>query len=178
MLAGAGVTRCTLSDGRSVDIPWRAGDAFAPPINATCVHTATQGPARLASFNDLRYLMGLYRNEAFLFANSAPFAKRQAQALAAGLSAPARDMALAQGDGAAHDVEAAELQGRAVHGLDVHLARALAFVKANPRICPARTLIIYAWNEHDEGGWLCPTWTPSGQADDSRVQAIRKVLRP
>ncbi|MEY4086593.1 MAG: hypothetical protein RLZZ405_781 [Verrucomicrobiota bacterium] len=60
----------------------------------------------------------------------------------------------------------------------VHLARALAFVKANPRICPARTLIIYAWNEHDEGGWLCPTWTPSGQADDSRVQAIRKVLRP
>jgi len=99
VLSGAGVTRCTLSDGRNVEIAWRAGDAFAPPINATCVHMATQGPARLASFNDLRYLMGLYRNEAFLFSNSAPFAQRQAQALAAGLSAPARDMALTPGDG-------------------------------------------------------------------------------
>jgi hypothetical protein len=99
VLAGAGVTRCTMSDGRSVEISWRAGDAFAPPINATCVHKATQGPARIASFNDLRYLMGLYRNEAFIFANSAPFAQRQAQALAAGLSASARDMALTPGDG-------------------------------------------------------------------------------
>ena len=58
-----------------------------------------------------------------------------------------------------------------------HLRNALAFVKANPAICPANTVIVYAWNEHDEGGWLCPTWTPSGQPDSSRLAAIRQVLR-
>ncbi|MEY2599423.1 MAG: hypothetical protein RLZZ142_1682 [Verrucomicrobiota bacterium] len=58
-----------------------------------------------------------------------------------------------------------------------HLGRALAFVKANPALCAANTIIVYAWNEHDEGGWLCPTWTPSGQPDTSRLDAIRTVLR-
>ena len=58
-----------------------------------------------------------------------------------------------------------------------HLARAIAFVKANPSVCPANTVIVYAWNEHDEGGWLCPTWTPSGQPDTSRLDALRRILR-
>jgi Glycosyltransferase WbsX len=58
-----------------------------------------------------------------------------------------------------------------------HLGRALTFVKAHPDICPANTVIIYAWNEHDEGGWLCPTWTPSGKPDTARLDAIRTVLR-
>jgi len=61
--------------------------------------------------------------------------------------------------------------------LAAHLNRALAFVQANPTVCPANTIIIYAWNEHDEGGWLCPTWTPSGQPDTSRLDAMRAVLR-
>ena len=55
--------------------------------------------------------------------------------------------------------------------------RAVAFVKANPSACPANTIIVYAWNEHDEGGWLCPTWTPSGSPDTSRLDAIRSILR-
>ncbi len=58
-----------------------------------------------------------------------------------------------------------------------HLRHALAFVQANPSVCPANTIIVYAWNEHDEGGWLCPTWTPSGQPDTSRLDALRTVLR-
>ena len=61
--------------------------------------------------------------------------------------------------------------------LVAHLGRALAFVKAHPSVCPANTVIVYAWNEHDEGGWLCPTWTPSGSPDTSRLDAIRTVLR-
>ena len=61
--------------------------------------------------------------------------------------------------------------------LAAHLGRALAFVKAHPSVCPANTVIVYAWNEHDEGGWLCPTWTPSGSPDTSRLEAIRAVLR-
>ena len=95
VLSGAGRTLCTLSDGRSVEIAWRAGDMFSPPINATCVHMAApEAPARLASLNDLRYLMGLYRNEAFLFANGAGFAQRQQEAVQAGLYAPARGLLL------------------------------------------------------------------------------------
>lgn len=58
-----------------------------------------------------------------------------------------------------------------------HLRRALGFVQANPDVCPANTIIVYAWNEHDEGGWLCPTWTPSGVPDTSRLDALRAVLR-
>ena len=50
--------------------------------------------------------------------------------------------------------------------------------QANPEVCPARTVIIYAWNEHDEGGWLCPTWSPDGRPDRRRLEAIRKVLKP
>ena len=58
------------------------------------------------------------------------------------------------------------------------LRRTLEFVKAHPDICPANTLTVYAWNEHDEGGWLCPTWTKGGQPDVTRLEAVRKVLRP
>ena len=58
-----------------------------------------------------------------------------------------------------------------------HLSRAVAFVQAHPDVCPANTIIVYAWNEHDEGGWLCPTWTPSGQPDTSRLDALRSILR-
>jgi hypothetical protein len=61
--------------------------------------------------------------------------------------------------------------------LTAHLGRALAFVQAHPDVCPANTIIVYAWNEHDEGGWLCPTWTPSGSPDTSRLEAIRSILR-
>jgi len=58
-----------------------------------------------------------------------------------------------------------------------HLARAINFVRANPNICRARTVIAYAWNEHDEGGWLCPTWTAQ-DPDTSRLDAIRRILHP
>jgi hypothetical protein len=58
-----------------------------------------------------------------------------------------------------------------------HLSRAIAFVRANPAVCPANAIVAYAWNEHDEGGWLCPTWTADGP-DTGRLDAIRRVLRP
>jgi hypothetical protein len=57
-----------------------------------------------------------------------------------------------------------------------HLGRALNFVKENGKICAANAVIIYAWNEHDEGGWIAPTWTSSGKPDTSRLDAIGKVL--
>lgn len=96
VLEGAGRTIVTLSDGSRKEIEWTQGAAFAAPVNATCVHVAnTASDARLVSFNDLRYLIGLYRNEEFLFRNSAPMHKRQNDAIAAGLLASAADMPLA-----------------------------------------------------------------------------------
>lgn len=57
-----------------------------------------------------------------------------------------------------------------------HLKSAMRFVVENPATCPANAVLIYAWNEHDEGGWLCPTWTPSGIPDTSRIDAVAEVL--
>lgn len=59
-----------------------------------------------------------------------------------------------------------------------HLARALEFARDNRPICEANAIIIYAWNEHDEGGWLAPTWVPGGKPNTARLDAIRKILRP
>lgn len=39
------------------------------------------------------------------------------------------------------------------------------------------TVIAYAWNEHDEGGWLCPTLGVNGKPDTRRVQAVGRMLR-
>jgi hypothetical protein len=56
------------------------------------------------------------------------------------------------------------------------LKDAINWVQANPLNCPARALLIYAWNEHDEGGWLCPTFRKNGTPDDSRLKALQVVL--
>jgi len=57
-----------------------------------------------------------------------------------------------------------------------HLSRAIKFVESHPNICTARAIIIYAWNEHDEGGWLTPTLGSAGEPDTVRLDAIRRVL--
>lgn len=58
-----------------------------------------------------------------------------------------------------------------------HLQRALAFVRENAAICPANAVIIYAWNEYDEGGWLAPTRADDGSPNAERLDAIRPLLR-
>ncbi|MHC4251871.1 MAG: glycoside hydrolase family 71/99 protein [Planctomycetota bacterium] len=57
-----------------------------------------------------------------------------------------------------------------------HLDRAIAFVRSHRAMCPADAVIIYAWNEYDEGGWLAPTRGADGSPDASRLDAIRRVL--
>ena len=88
VLSGAGETEITLSNGEKRLITWGERKLFAVPVNALARHRATGGaPARFVALSDFRYLMGLYRNEAFLFGNSAPMHERQARACAAGLVA-------------------------------------------------------------------------------------------
>ena len=56
--------------------------------------------------------------------------------------------------------------------LSRHLADAVAWIRTHSDAAPAKALLIYAWNENDEGGWLVPTL----KGDTWRLQAIRKGL--
>ncbi len=78
------------------------------------------------------------------------------------------------------------LMGHPLHGGDknyaqhampaeiaMHLHNALRWTRSNPQTTQANNVLIYAWNEFLEGGWICPThWESS-----SRLRAIAKVLR-
>jgi hypothetical protein len=59
-----------------------------------------------------------------------------------------------------------------------HLREAINWTKANRDLNPANAIIIYAWNEHDEGGWIQPTLGADGKPDDARIQALGRLLRP
>lgn len=85
VLSGSGSTQITLSDGHEITIDWDEKKLFAIPINATARHKAGASGARFVALSDFRYLMGLYRNEAFLFGNTSPLHGRQKRAVDAGL---------------------------------------------------------------------------------------------
>lgn len=71
---GEGFTEIDQGDGEPARIDWTPGAIVAVPGNARRRHTATGARrARLAGFNDCRYLMNLYRNEAFVFDNPCRF---------------------------------------------------------------------------------------------------------
>ena len=38
------------------------------------------------------------------------------------------------------------------------------------------TILSYAWNEFEEGGYICPTLRRDGSVDESRVKAFRKAI--
>ncbi|HUT35416.1 MAG TPA: hypothetical protein VNE39_18150 [Planctomycetota bacterium] len=58
--------------------------------------------------------------------------------------------------------------------LAAHVERAVRWTRENAAACPAQAVIIYAWNEHDEGGWLCPTLSEG----TARIEALGKLLAP
>ena len=58
--------------------------------------------------------------------------------------------------------------------LAAHVRTAVAWCTANSEAAKAQTVLVYAWNEFDEGGWLCPTLSEG----TARLDALRGVLRP
>lgn len=59
-----------------------------------------------------------------------------------------------------------------------HLADALEWTRNHlANATPANTVLIYAWNENDEGGWLVPTLNPDGSANADRLAAIAAKLK-
>jgi hypothetical protein len=62
--------------------------------------------------------------------------------------------------------------------LAAHFKAGMDFVYRNKDVCEAQNLLMYAWNEHDEGGWLCPTLDlKTGRPDDSRVRAVGAMMK-
>ncbi len=74
--------------------------------------------------------------------------------------------------------------------ISAHLTNALNYMQ-DPEVIErtkANTVLIYAWNEHDEGGWICPTlkvdengnqlYGENGEKliDTSRIEAIKKAI--
>ncbi|WP_461031768.1 glycoside hydrolase family 71/99 protein [Streptomyces mayteni] len=59
-----------------------------------------------------------------------------------------------------------------------HLRDAVVWCGTNPASVPANTVLVYAWNEFDEGGWICPTlFEMRGAGKPLRLDAISKVPR-
>ncbi len=56
--------------------------------------------------------------------------------------------------------------------LGAHLRSAFDWLKANPAAAPSRTVLWYAWNEVDEGGWLVPD---QGQGT-AKLDELRSVV--
>jgi hypothetical protein len=52
---------------------------------------------------------------------------------------------------------------------------AFVWTRAHPEKVPADTILVYAWNEHAEGGWLCPTYRPQGP-NTERIDALHQWL--
>jgi hypothetical protein len=55
-----------------------------------------------------------------------------------------------------------------------HILNGVNWVKDNPVQAEANTVLVYAWNEHDEGGWLCPTLDQYGGTE--RIDTLRAKL--
>ena len=51
-----------------------------------------------------------------------------------------------------------------------HVLAGLDWAFAHRRNCPAQSVLIYAWNEHSEGGFICPTMgEPPGYKPNTRL---------
>lgn len=50
------------------------------------------------------------------------------------------------------------------------------WIARNPKACPTGHVMAFAWNEFEEGGWICPNVGRDGKPDTTRVRAFRRVV--
>jgi len=63
--------------------------------------------------------------------------------------------------------------------VSLHLSTCLSFVQSHPEATLANTVLVYAWNENAEGGWVIPTLVEQRDAGiPLRLDAVRSVLKP
>jgi hypothetical protein len=63
--------------------------------------------------------------------------------------------------------------------LGQHVAAGLDYVAEHPGQCEANTALMYAWNEHSEGGFLCPTMgdPPDYRPDTREIDEVSRALK-
>ena len=59
--------------------------------------------------------------------------------------------------------------------LAAHVGEAVQWAGTHRDLNPANAILISAWNEHDEGGWLQPTRGADGKPDDSRIHVAQST---
>ena len=57
-----------------------------------------------------------------------------------------------------------------------HALAAITYIKTHPKACPSRSLLIYSWDECDEGERLIPTYSLAGP-DNAILNAVGDILR-
>jgi hypothetical protein len=58
-----------------------------------------------------------------------------------------------------------------------HALAAITYIKTHPKTCPSRSLLIYSWDECDEGGsTLVPTYSLTGP-DNAILNAVGNILQ-
>ncbi len=51
------------------------------------------------------------------------------------------------------------------------------WLNENKDICNDDYVLTFAWNEFEEGGWICPTLAPDGSVDTERVEAFAEISK-
>lgn len=51
------------------------------------------------------------------------------------------------------------------------------WMDANAAKCPTGHVLAFAWNEFEEGGWICPNLGKDGRPDSMRVRAFARAVR-
>jgi mannan endo-1,4-beta-mannosidase len=73
--------------------------------------------------------------------------------------------------------DASNCQDASPFDLKEFFLSAIDWTTNNPGKAPANTIILYAWNEHDEGfGAICPTLGADGSPNTERLLAVKEAL--
>ena len=74
--------------------------------------------------------------------------------------------------------DATNCQDATVNDIKDFLQTGIDWTIANKSKAEANTIIMYAWNEHDEGyGAICPTLGTDGNPNTERLDAVKEVLQ-
>src|SRR4051794_38560101 len=78
VLSGSGSATIELGNGKTTSFEWGPRSLFSPPLNTPyrLFNASGRENARVVVASNLPFLMNVYRNEAFLFANQTPFPNR------------------------------------------------------------------------------------------------------
>jgi len=74
--------------------------------------------------------------------------------------------------------DATNCQDATANDIKEFLISAIDWTQSNKSKAIANTIIVYAWNEHDEGyGAICPTLGSDTQPDTERLDSVKSALR-